>query len=88
MKNRQRGHQINHVTATFILLVNRFWEVKDDLGFSRRRGSKDNEEEAEGGRRKGVGRDRRSGEVRERAQEGGNALTGRGVSNGQLPVTL
>lgn len=71
MKNRQRGHQISHVTATFILLVNRFWEVKDDLGFPRRGGSKENEKEAEGRRMKGVGRVRRGEEVRERHKKEG-----------------
>lgn len=56
VKNRQRSHQISHVTATFILLVNGLWEVKDDLGFPGRGGGQANEEEAAGGRMKGVER--------------------------------
>lgn len=50
VKNHRRSHQISHVTATFILLVNGFWDVKDDLAFPKRRGSKDNEKEAGEGR--------------------------------------
>ena len=34
------------MTATFILLVNGFWELKDDLVFSKRRGREDNEKVA------------------------------------------
>lgn len=71
MKNHQHSHQISHVTAAFILLVNEFWEVKDDLVFPRRGGSKDNEQEAGKRKDEGVGRDRRGGEVRERVQGGG-----------------
>lgn len=60
MKNRQCSHQISHVTAAFILLVNGFWEVKDDLVFPRRGGSKDNEQEA-GKRKDEKGRKRQKG---------------------------
>lgn len=49
------------MTATFILLVNAFWEVKDDLVFPKRRGRKDNKNLGEEDSKR-VSRDRRNGE--------------------------
>lgn len=43
------------MTATFILLVNGFWGLKDDLVCSKRRGRKDNEKVAEAGKLKAGG---------------------------------
>lgn len=40
------------MTATFILLANGFWELKDDLVCSKRKRRKDNEKVAEAGRLK------------------------------------
>lgn len=48
VKNRPRGRQISPMTATFILLVNGFWGLKDDLVCSKRRDRKDNEKGAAG----------------------------------------
>lgn len=57
------------MTATFILLVNGFWELKDDLVCSKRKGRKVNEKVPEAGRLKegwgeidGVERERASKE--------------------------
>lgn len=74
VKNRQCSHQISHVTATFISLVNGLWEVKDDLVFPKRRGSQDNEKETEEGRMK-----EGPGETESIEKEGGESK-GEGVS--------